>query len=153
MFEGGGVGGRSLFLGSWGSRFKVDAGGGVGVYHRRYEAPRDSGLDEERRTWLRDTLLPRSENATYVLAYARVWDTRYEVMRDVDSYALSEDFQVGHYLTATARYAPSLFASASTFAEVAATARYRVRLGDSLTTLAAAASARQWLRGGGPGPR
>ena len=141
------VSGSSLYLRSWGSRFKVDAGGGVGVYHRRYEAPRDSGLDEERRTWLRDTLLPRSENATYVLAYARVWDTRYEVMRDVDSYALSEDFQVGHYLTATARYAPSLFASASTFAEVAATARYRVRLGDSLTTLAAAASVRQWLGG------
>ncbi|WP_434383246.1 BamA/TamA family outer membrane protein [Melittangium boletus] len=144
--------GSSLYLRSWGARFKLDAGGGLGAYHRRYAAPRDSGLDEARRDWLRDTLLPRSENATYALAYARLWDTRYEVMRDVDSYALSEDYQVGHYLTASARYAPPLLASASTFAEVALTARYRLRLGDALTTLSTAASVRRWLGGEARGP-
>lgn len=145
------VSGSALYLRSWGSRFKLDAGGGVGVYHRRYGAAADADLDEARRAWLRDTLLPRSEDATYVLAYARVWQTRYEVMRDVDSYALSEDYQVGPYLTATARYAPALFAGSSAFAEVGVTARYRVRLGDALSTVAAAASLRRWLGGDAAG--
>jgi surface antigen Omp85-like protein len=139
--------GSTLYLRSWGSRFKLDAGGGLGAYHRRYGAPADADLDEARRAWLRDTLLPRSEDATYVLAYARVWETRYEVMRDVDSYALSEDFQVGPYVTATARYAPALLASSSSFAEVGVTARYRVRLGDALTSVTTAASIRRWLGG------
>jgi hypothetical protein len=143
--------GSALYLRSWGSRYKLDAGAGVGAYHRRYGAPASLGLDEARRAWLRDTHLPRSEDATYVLAYARFWETRYEVMRDVDSYALSEDFQVGHYLTATARYAPALLASAGNFAEVGLTARYRVRLGDALSSLAAAASVRRILGGEGRG--
>ncbi|HYO55678.1 BamA/TamA family outer membrane protein [Archangium sp.] len=143
--------GSVLYLRSWGSRYKLDAGVGVGAYHRRYGASESSGLDEARRAWLRDNHLPRSEDATYVLAYARFWETRYEVMRDVDSYALSEDFQVGHYLTATARYAPALLASAGNFAEVGLTARYRVRLGDALTSLTAAASVRRILGGEGQG--
>jgi hypothetical protein len=143
--------GNALYLRSWGSRYKLDAGGGIGAYHRRYGAPESSGLDEARRTWLRDTLLPRSEDSTYVLGYARSWETRYEVMRDVDSYSLSEDFQVGHYVTATARYAPALLASAGTFAEVGLTARYRARLGDALSSVAAAASVRRILGGEGQG--
>lgn len=143
--------GSTLYLRSWGERYKLDAGGGVGVYHRRYGAPASSELDEARRTWLRDTFLPRGEDATYVLGYARFWETRYEVMRDVDSYALSEDFQVGPYLVATARYAPALLASAGNFAEVGLTARYRARLGDSLSSLAAAASVRRILGGEGAG--
>lgn len=143
--------GSALYLRSWGERYKLDAGGGVGAYHRRYGAPASSGLDEAQSAWLRDTLLPRSEDATYVLGYARFWETRYEVMRDVDSYALSEDFQVGPYLVATARYAPALLASAGNFAEVGLTARYRVRLGDSLSSLAAAASVRRVLGGEGAG--
>ncbi|OJH41973.1 BamA/TamA family outer membrane protein [Cystobacter ferrugineus] len=145
------VSGSTLYLRSWGTRFKLDAGGGLGAYHRRYGAPADAALDEARRAWLRDTLLPRSEDATYVLAYARFWETRYEVMRDVDSYALSEDFQVGPYVTATARYAPALLASSSSFAEVGVTARYRVRLGDALTSVATAASIRRWLGGAARG--
>jgi hypothetical protein len=141
--------GSSLYLRSWGSRYKLDAGGGLGVYHRRYGAPESSALDEAQRTWLRENHLPRSEDATYVLAYARVWEARYEVLRDVDSYALSEDFQVGHYVTATARYAPALLASAGNFAEVGLTARYRFRLGDALSALAAATSVRRVLGGEG----
>jgi hypothetical protein len=86
-----------------------------------------------------------------VLGYVRFWETRYEVMRDVDSYALSEDFQVGPYLTATARYAPALLATAGHFAEVGLTARYRVRLGDALSSLATAASVRRILGGQGAG--
>jgi hypothetical protein len=147
VYEAEELSGSTLYLRSWGARFKLDAGGGLGAYHRRYEAPRDSGLTEPQREWLRDTLLPRSEDATYVLGYARFWDTRYEVMRDVDSYALSEDFQVGPYVVALARYAPALFSSASTFADLGLTARYRVRLGDALSTVTAAAAVRQWLGG------
>ncbi|PTL83991.1 BamA/TamA family outer membrane protein [Vitiosangium sp. GDMCC 1.1324] len=137
--------GSTLYLRSWGSRYKLDAGAGLGAYHRRYGAPASSGLDEAQRAWFQDTHLPRSEDATYVLGYVRLWDTRYEVMRDVGTYALSEDYQVGHYVTATARYAPALLAGAGNFAEVGLTARYRVRLGDALSSVAAAGSVRRLL--------
>jgi len=143
------LGGSSVYLRSWGSRYKLDTGVGLGAYHRRYGAPPESGLDEARREWLRENHLPRGEDATYVLAYARAWETRYEVMRDVDSYALSEDFQVGPSVTASARYAPALLARAGNFAEVGLTARYRVRLGDALSALVAAASVRRVLGGEG----
>ncbi len=142
------VSGSGAYQRSWGTRFKVVAGVGVGAYHRRYGAPASSGLDEERAAWLRDTLLPRSENALYAVGTVRLWDARYEVMRDVDSYALSEDFQVGHSVALTARWAPPGVASEGSFAEVGLAARYRVRLGDALSTLSAAASVRRWL--GGP---
>ena len=142
------VSGSAAYHRSWGTRFKVVAGGGVGVYHRRYEVPESSGLDEERRAWLRGTLLPRTEDAAYGVGTLRLWDARYEVLRDVDSYALSEDYQVGHSVAATARWAPPLLASEGSFAEVGLAARYRVRLGDALSTVSAAASLRRWL--GGP---
>ena len=80
--------GNAIYLRSWGVDSKLDVGGGAGAYHRGYGAPVSSGLDQERSDWLRDTLLPRSEDATYALGYVRLWSPRYEVMRDVDSYAL-----------------------------------------------------------------
>jgi len=137
--------GSAVYQRSWGIRYKLDVSMGLGAYHRRYGAPAEAALDESRRAWLRDTHLPRSEDATYLSAYMRAWETRYEVLRDVDSYALSEDFQVGHSVGVTLRYAPRLLPTASHFAELGVTARYRLRLGDSLTTLAAAAAVRRAL--------
>jgi hypothetical protein len=140
--------GAAVYQRSWGERYKLDVSGGVGAYHRGYEAPAESALEESRRAWLRDTYLPRSEDATFLTASVRAWEGRFEVLRDVDSYALSEDFQVGHSLGATLRYAPPLLASAAHFAEVGLTARYRLRLGESLSTLSAAASVRRALDAG-----
>jgi hypothetical protein len=66
-------------------------------------------------------------------------------MRDVDSYALSEDYQIGHSVVAGVRYAPPVFASAAHYAELGVAARYRWLWGDALTTLAAAGAIRRAL--------
>ena len=143
--------GSAQYLRSWGVDSKVDVGGGVGAYHRAYAAPEEADLDEARRAWLRENHLPRSEDVAYVTTWVRAWKPRYEVMRDVDTYALSEDFQLGHSLTATVRYAPPVLASGAHFAELGVAARYRLRVGEALTTLAGAASLRRVLGGVGQG--
>jgi hypothetical protein len=139
--------GSALYLRSWGGRSKLDVGTGVGAYHHRYEPPAQSALDEERRAWLRAYHLPRSEEAAYATAWVRAWEARYEVLREVDSYALSEDYQMGHSASATLRYAPPVLASGAHFAELGVAARYRLRVGEALTTLAAAAGLRRVLGG------
>jgi hypothetical protein len=128
-----------------GERFKNNVTGGVAAYHRGYEAPRDAPLDEAQRAWLKENQLPRSEDAVYGAVSLASYEARYEVMRDVDAYALSEDYQVGHSVVASLRYAPPAFASAAHYGELGVAARYRWRWGDALTTVSAAGAIRRAL--------
>ncbi|XXF76868.1 BamA/TamA family outer membrane protein [Myxococcaceae bacterium GXIMD 01537] len=143
------VSGSALYVRSFGTRFKWEAGGGVGLYLRGYAAPPDSGLDEGQREWLKRVHLPRSEDALYGTLTLRAFEPRYEVLHGVNSFALSEDFQMGHSVAATLRYAPPVFASAAHFLELGVAARQRWHLGDSLTTVSAAGAIRRALDGGG----
>jgi hypothetical protein len=130
---------------SYGERFKNNVTGGVTAYRRKYDAPRDAPLDDAQRKWLRANQLPRSEDAVYAGVSLSAHDARYEVMRDVDAYALSEDYQVGHSVVASLRYAPPAFASAAHYAELGAAARYRWRWGDAMTTVSAGGAIRRAL--------
>jgi outer membrane protein assembly factor BamA len=67
----------------------------------------------------------------------------------VDTYALSEDFQLGHSLLASLRYAPPAFASAAHYAELGVAARYRWRWSDALTTVSVGGAIRRALGEGG----
>ncbi|WP_171817903.1 BamA/TamA family outer membrane protein [Pyxidicoccus fallax] len=142
------VTGSVLYLRSWGDVLKWEAGGGVGAYSKAYSPPVESGLDAEQSAWFQSRFLPRSEDAVHATGSLRLFEARYEVLRDVDTYSLSEDFQVGPSLTATLRYAPPLFASASHFTEAGLAARYRVRLGDALTTVSTAGTLRRQFGSG-----
>ena len=133
---------------SYGESSKKNVTGGVTAYHRGYEAPPEAPLDEAQREWLRANHLPRSEEAVYASLSLSAFDARYEVMRDVNAYALSEDFQMGHSVLTTVRYAPPVFASVAHYAELGVAARYRWRWGDALTTVAAGGSIRRALREG-----
>jgi hypothetical protein len=117
----------------------------VTAYHRGYDAPADAPLDDAQRAWLKATHLPRSEEAVYASLSLSAYEARYEVMRDVDSYALSEDFQIGHSVVASVRYAPPAFASAAHYAELGVAARYRWLWADALTTLSAGGAIRRAL--------
>jgi outer membrane protein assembly factor BamA len=92
--------------------------------------------------------VPREEDAGYASLSLRAFEARYDVLRDVDSYALSEDFQMGHSVSATLRYAPPVFGAASHFTELGLAARYRLRLGEALTTVSAAGAIRRQLGAG-----
>lgn len=135
--------GSAVYVRSYGERFKWNVGGGVGAYVRDYAAPKSSMLDEAQTAWFEATKLPHSEDAGYATATLQAYEARYEVLRDVDSFALSEDFQMGPLVSATLRYAPPVFSLGSNFAELGLAARYRWHLGDALTTVAGAASIRR----------
>ncbi|ADO74491.1 BamA/TamA family outer membrane protein [Stigmatella aurantiaca] len=139
------VSGDAQYTRSYGEHHKVNVSGGVAAYHRSYAAPEEAPLDEAQRAWLRDHHLPRSEDAAYALLSLSAFEARYQVMRDVDSYALSEDYQLGHSVFAGARYAPPVFSSAAHYVELGVAARYRWLWSDALTTVAAAAAIRRAL--------
>jgi hypothetical protein len=143
------VSGDAQYTRSYGERYKMNVSGGVAAYHRDYGAPAEAPLDAGQRAWLRDNLLPRSEDAAYGLLSLSAFEARYQVMRDVDSYALSEDYQLGHSVFASVRYAPPVFSSAAHYAELGVAARYRWLWRDALTTVAAATAIRRALGEGG----
>lgn len=140
------VAGSASYTRSYGQRYKWNVGTGVGMYHYAYAAPVSSMLTEAQADWFRSNYLPRAEDAAYAQLSLSAFEARYEVFRNVDSYTLSEDLQLGHSVGATLRYAPPLFASAAHFAEGGLAARYRFRWwGDALTTVSAAASLRRQM--------
>ncbi|WP_371876551.1 BamA/TamA family outer membrane protein [Pyxidicoccus fallax] len=139
------VAGGVSYTRSFGYRYKWNLGGTLGAYHYAYDPPSSSMLSEEQQAWFRREYLPRAEDAGYASLSLRAFEARYEVLRDVDSYALSEDFQMGHSVSVTLRYAPPVFDSTSHFAEAGVAGRYRLRLGEALTTMSAATAIRRQL--------
>lgn len=141
------VGGVS-YTRSYGQRYKWNVGGSLGAYHYSYDPPAASMLSDAQLDWFRRNYVPREEDAGYASLSLRAFEARYDVLRDVDSYALSEDFQMGHSVSATLRYAPPVFGAASHFTELGLAARYRLRLGEALTTVSAAGAIRRQLGAG-----
>ncbi|RKG68620.1 hypothetical protein D7W79_33930 [Corallococcus exercitus] len=138
---------------SYGQRYKWNVGMGAGAYHYAYAAPLASQLSDAQADWFRRNYLPRAEDAGYANFSLSAFEARYDVLRNVDSYTLSEDFQLGHSVLATLRYAPPVFPSAAHFAEGGLSLRYRVHWGDALTTASAAASIRQQFSAQTPGAK
>ncbi|WP_426745205.1 BamA/TamA family outer membrane protein [Myxococcus faecalis] len=139
------VAGAASYTRSFGLRYKLNLSGSVGAYHYAYDPPRSSMLTEDQSAWFRRNYLPRAEDAGYVSMSLRAFEARYEVLRDVDSYVLSEDYQMGHWLSATLRYAPPVFGDDTHFTEAGLAARYRLRWGEALTTVAASGSIRRQM--------
>jgi hypothetical protein len=145
IYETRELSGSASYTRSYGEYYKKNVTGGVTAYHRDYAAPLEAPLDDAQREWLEANYLPLSEDAAYASLSLSAYEARYEVMRDVDSYSLSEDYQIGHSVLATVRYAPPAFASAAHYAELGLAARYRWLWGDALTTVSAGGAIRRAL--------
>ena len=142
---------RVLHVASFGVRFKTDLSAGVGGYYGRYRPPVDAGLSPGQEVYLRERYLPRSEDALFLTASVRAYEARYATLYDVDTYALSEEFQLGHSALVSARYAPPVLGSGpfdTHFAEAGTALRYRLLWGDALSSLTLAAAVRRSLREG-----
>ncbi|RJS26111.1 hypothetical protein DRW03_06545 [Corallococcus sp. H22C18031201] len=140
------VAGGVTYTRSFGQRYKWNVGMGAGAYHDAYAAPVASMLTDAQEAWFRSNYLPRAEDAAYASLSLSAYEARYEVFHDLDSYALSEDVQLGHSIGASLRYAPPVLSSSAHYAQGAVTARYRVRwAGDALTAVSVAASIRRQL--------
>ncbi len=132
---------------SFGRALKVDVSGELGGYFKSY-APPVGALSDSQAAWLTRAYLPRSENVTYVSAYVRAFPTNYKILRNIDAFELSEDFQIGWLAQAGARYAFPLPFAPSHFVEVGGALRYRFYKGDDLFTVSVAAAVR--IRPGEP---
>lgn len=111
------VGTRSL-----GQEWKLNLTGGVGGYARGYRVP--AGLTDEASTFLVDHSLPRSETASFLTGQASFFQARYAVLKDLATYQLSEDYQLGPSVLFVARWAERFLLSPLRFVELGLSARF-----------------------------
>ncbi len=142
IYDGRDLNSRALLTRSFGRRFKTDVAGGLAAYQRRYGAPPDSPLTGEQRAWFQANYLPRNESAVYLNARAVAYETDYRVLRNLDSFALSEDVRLGYRFLAEVRWADPAFFSRERYVELGAGARYRFYRWENLGELAVGSGVR-----------
>ncbi|HEY8211535.1 MAG TPA: hypothetical protein VIG99_28830 [Myxococcaceae bacterium] len=130
------VSGSATHTWSFGRAFKTNLIALAAGFVERTNAPAEEGLTPEQQVWLGCNYFPRNQQAVYAGAAVQAYEARYAVLRNVRTFAISEDFQLGHSLVAEAHWAPLQFA------EAGMAAQYRWLGGDDLLTLAAGATAR-----------
>ncbi|PZR06279.1 MAG: hypothetical protein DI536_30555 [Archangium gephyra] len=131
--------GKAELTRSFGRELKLDVSAAAGGWSRQYTP---TVTDVAQGAWLNANYLPRSENVTYVQAYARAFPANYRVLKNIDTYELSEDFQLGWLLQGGVRYAFPLPFAPSHFIEVGGAARYRFYRWDNLLSVTVAGAMR-----------
>lgn len=126
----------------FGDGVKVDLTLNAGAYLRQYTPMVESKLNAEQAAWLTSNYLPRSENATFVEGIATAFTNDFRILKNLDTYELSEDLQLGFRVTAGARWAFPSPLTTQQFIEVGGAARYRFYQADDLFTVSAAGGAR-----------
>ncbi len=132
---------------SFGSSWKTDVTAQLGGYSVRYSAPTASALNADQLALLEADVLPRSEVATYLLAKIRFFKADFRVLKNVDTFELSEDYQVGPQLRGGVRYAIPTF-TRTHFIEVGAALRYRWLSSRENVFTASVAAAARFVPGG-----
>lgn len=127
---------------SLGHAVKLLLTGTLGAWGRRYGALPAAGLSGEQAQAYADAWLPRSESATYAQATALLYQADFRVLHGINSYDVSEDFQLGPRLLATARWAVPTAWSTGAFLELGATARWRGYARDDFFSVSVAAASR-----------
>jgi len=134
--------GAAIYTRSYGRRFKTNVSGGVGSYSHRYTPPRDLGLSEDQQSWLVANYLPHTESANYLTGIVEAYQADYRILHDIESFAVSEDYQMGYSTVASVRWADPAFFSSYRYIELNAAARYRLYQFENLASLSAASSIR-----------
>ena len=131
--------GEATVTRSFGRALKVDVSASLGAYSRQYKPSLVTG---QKADWLNANYLPRSENATYATAYVRAFPADFEVLHNIDTFELSEDFQLGWVAQGGVRWAFPLPFAPSNFVELGASLRYRFYKADDLFTVTVAGAMR-----------
>lgn len=119
---------------SFGREWKLDITGALGGYSHLYGPTPGANLTADQYALLQDRVLPRSEDATYVLGYFRAYRAEFKVLKNIDTFELSEDYQVGPLFQVGVRYAVPLAPTLVHFAELGSAIRYRWVTGDNVVT-------------------
>ncbi|MCA9669004.1 MAG: hypothetical protein KC503_25590 [Myxococcales bacterium] len=130
------------FTRRFGHAIKHDISWGLSAYRVQYTLPdslpfEQDVLDEHARL-----TLPRSESAvTFFVGYA-IRTTRFVRLRNVTSFALSEDFSLGPSLDLVANFGQNVVSGRAAFITLSAEASYRWSFGGDLLTVSAIAQTR-----------
>lgn len=127
---------------SFGRAIKHNVSAALGGYRLRYTPPTDFPFSEEVRDAYVRSSLARSEDASYFDVTYHTRDTRFIQLRNIQTFALTEDFSLGHSVTVLARFATNPTNAAQGFAELAVSASYLWHWRGDLLTLWASASTR-----------
>jgi len=130
------VSGSASYTWSFGHAFKTNLTPYVAGFVERTRAPAEEGLTADQQDWLGCNYFPRNQGAIYAGMAVQAYEARYAVLRNVRTFAISEDFQLGHSVVAEARWAPLQYG------EAGVSAQYRWLGGDDLLTVAVGAAAR-----------
>jgi hypothetical protein len=139
----------ALITRSFGTRWKLNLTGGPAAYVHSYQPPPEETLSPDVRNWFIATWLPRSETATYLYGAAHLYLAEYRQMHDLDTFALTEDVQLGPSVRAGFKWSLPTFAGVTPYVELAASAVWRFLFSDDLLTLSVAGGAR-FVEAGGP---
>lgn len=139
IFDRRDVAGTAFYTRSFGTGFKVNTSAGLGAYRRSAEAP--PGLEEAELEVLRARVLPRSEDAAYVGFKVHAFEPAYRVTRDLMTFSLTEDYQVGPRARVELRLGHQLDEPAA-FVDVGGAFGYRVLAKDALFGVSVAARGR-----------
>ncbi|HEY3357967.1 MAG TPA: BamA/TamA family outer membrane protein [Polyangia bacterium] len=120
---------------SFGRAFKHDVTGGLGAYRYQYTPPAGFPFDEVTRQRYVALSLPRSEDAAYLLLGYRDRATRYVRLRNIESFALTEDYLLGHDASLTAQLAANPGQATQSFAGAVLKSQYRWYRADDLLTV------------------
>jgi Omp85 superfamily domain len=127
--------GQAQVTRSSGSDWKLDLSAGAGAFRHLYTAPGNFDYDPSLLAQYVAAVLPRSEDDAYLFASARSHDTRYVTLRNLQAFALTEDYLLGHDVSVTLQAADNLQAFSQSFVAASAKASYRLYRGDDLLTL------------------
>jgi hypothetical protein len=139
------------FTRSFGKALKHDVSFGMLAYQRRATEPDNFAFDKQTRDWFVYSVLPRSESAAAVFLGYAIRPTRYAILRNVRSFAFSEDFALGPQLDFDVSFAQDLISAFRVFVVMNIEALYRIAVGRHLFTAFAAGHTR-YQPEAGPGP-
>ncbi|MBI4700786.1 MAG: hypothetical protein HY744_06420 [Deltaproteobacteria bacterium] len=127
---------------SFGEATKHNFSSGLGVYRRESAPPAGFPFDEPTRAWYAREFLPYSESAAFFFLGYASYTGRSVRWQNVDTFAISEDFWLGHNVALESRLGNNLLRRDEPFAELEGRAGYRWQLGGNLLWASAAAGTR-----------
>jgi hypothetical protein len=135
---------------SLGERFKTNLNLGLGGYHNAYTVPA-AVTDPVAAAWFAQNVMPRSQAASYLLTSVQAYEARYTVLKNLETFSFTEDYQLGYSAYAAVHWAEPAFLSPLRFLEGGVALGYTWLLGGDLLGLNAAAACRWQIGATGQG--
>lgn len=119
--------GASVFR-RFGTTVKHDLSWGYGLRHRDFALVGDAPNAAFRDAFAA-SFVPRSEDASFLFVGYRTFDPTFRTFNNINRFALTEDYQIGHDVRVIARWANKVFGVDYPFLELAGRVQYRWQIG------------------------